>query len=81
MNLKVVWKYAVVECGAQSVMIFGAVLMPMLYVDSLAISIRVSYQIEIDLDYKCPHDTMDVNIQVPLQEPKHFLAREVATYC
>ena len=43
MNLKVVLRSAVVECGAQSVMIFGTLLMLILYVDSLAILIKVSY--------------------------------------
>ena len=44
MSLRVVWKCAVVECGAQSVMIFGTLLMLMLCVDSLAIPARVGYQ-------------------------------------
>ena len=35
MNLRVVWKSAVVECGAQSVMMDGEMLMPGLYVGSL----------------------------------------------
>ena len=41
--MKVVWRFVVKECGAPSVMIFGVLLMLMLYVDSLAIPIRVSY--------------------------------------
>ena len=35
MNLRVVWKFAVVECGAQSVMMDGEMLMPGLYVGNL----------------------------------------------
>ena len=46
MNLKVVWKCAVVEYGVQSVMTFGTVLMLMLCVDSLAIPAKVSSQVE-----------------------------------
>ena len=42
-NLKAVWSFVVKERGAQSVMIYGTHLMLMLYVDSLAIPIRVSY--------------------------------------
>ena len=44
--MKAVWKSVVKECGAQSVMIYGTHLMLMLYVDSLAILIRVSYKIK-----------------------------------
>ena len=35
MNLRAVWKYAVVECGAQSVMMDGEMLMLGSYVGSL----------------------------------------------
>ena len=41
--MKVVWRFVVKECGVPSVMIFGVLLMLMLYVDSLAIPVRVSY--------------------------------------
>ena len=42
--MKAVWRFVVKECGAQSVMIFGTLLMLMLCVDSLAFPIRVSYK-------------------------------------
>ena len=34
-NLRVAWKCVVVECGAQSVMMDGEMLMPGLYADNL----------------------------------------------
>ena len=42
--MKAVWRFVVKECGAQSVMMHGALLMLMLCVDNLAIPIRVSYK-------------------------------------
>ncbi len=79
MSLRVVWRSAVAECGAQSVMIFGVLLMLMLCVDSLAIPVRVSYQMD-NYTCICSHE-MRVNVQVLLQDLGHFLAREVEIYC
>ena len=42
--MKAVWRFVVKECGAQSVMIHGTLLMLMLCVDSLAFPIRVGYK-------------------------------------
>ena len=74
-NLKAVWRFVVKECGAQSVMMHGAHLMLMLYVDSLATLIRVSYYYS-NFSYE-----VHVNMQVLLQEAGHFLAREAEIYC
>jgi len=41
---KVVWRFVVRECGVQSVMTFGAMLMPMLCVASLDIPTKVLLQ-------------------------------------
>jgi hypothetical protein len=78
-TMKVVWRFVVKECGAQSVTIFGVLLMLMLCVDSLAIPIWVSYQMD-NYTCSCSHE-MHMNVQVLLQDLGHFLAREVETYC
>ena len=77
MNLRVVWKSAVVEYGAQSVMMDGEMLMPGLYVDSLDLLQLVTVLTLLI----CIGDIMVCILQELLLEVKLSMVKAVAPSC